>query len=202
MYNLIRKDFVIQRKTLALMMIGIAIYLFLDISSMWVGVVFGIVIVVNTFALEEKASVHKFINSMPYTRREVVQSRYVVVLLFTLLVATVIFMGNLVIHRELIDWKDMLIMCSMVILAASFIMPFCYKFKSNYLLISSVIAFASYFVVVTLFVPNLNDYIRELMNVILSSDRFFIYLFLAVVVSFIYGLSGVLSTRIYHKKIF
>ncbi|RCK09630.1 hypothetical protein DT075_35620 [Bacillus licheniformis] len=65
----------------------LCVYLMLDISPIWVGVVFSIVISMYAFSIDEKSSIHMLLNSLPYTRKEIVSSKYIVVVLFTSMVA-------------------------------------------------------------------------------------------------------------------
>ena len=74
----------------------LCVYLMLDISPIWVGVVFSIVISMYAFSIDEKSSIHMLLNSLPYTRKEIVSSKYIVVVLFTSMVeAAVITMATI-----------------------------------------------------------------------------------------------------------
>lgn len=86
MFNLILKDIILQKKTLAASFLVLCVYLMLDISPIWVGVVFSIVISMYAFSIDEKSSIHMLLNSLPYTRKEIVSSKYIVVVLFTSMV--------------------------------------------------------------------------------------------------------------------
>ncbi|NPC91310.1 ABC-2 transporter permease [Bacillus sp. WMMC1349] len=202
MFNLIHKDFVLQKKTLAVLFLGLCAYLILDVSPIWVGIAFSIAICMNTFTIDEKSSVHILLNSLPYTRKEIVSSKYIVVVLFTLMMAAAIFIGNFIIHGEFILWKQILFMITIVIAAASFMLPFCYKFKSNYLLIASIMAFALYMLTVNFVVQNLNDKIREFIHMLLTLQNTSLYLIIAISVITLYGCSWILSIRIYRNKVF
>ncbi|MFC0525322.1 ABC-2 transporter permease [Pontibacillus salicampi] len=201
MLNLIGKDIVLQKKTLLILLAGLCVYLALDVSSIWVGIVFSIVLYTNTFALDEKSSTHTLLNALPYTRKEVVSSKYIVAMLFTLLVAGAIFIGNLAFHGEIIPWKNIFLIIAIALTAASIILPFCYKFKSSYLSIGSIVAFGLYLLIVTFVVPNLNDRIGEWTLVVLSSESTQLYLIMAALVMVLYIFSGLLSIRIYRNKV-
>ncbi|MEC1446936.1 ABC-2 transporter permease [Bacillus haynesii] len=91
MFNLIRKDIVLQKKTLAVLFLGLCVYLTLDVSPIWVGIAFSIAIFMNAISIDEKSSIHMLLNSLPYTRKEIVSSKYIVVVLFTCMVAAAIY---------------------------------------------------------------------------------------------------------------
>ncbi|GIN39447.1 ABC-2 transporter permease [Heyndrickxia oleronia] len=202
MFNLIRKDLTLQKKTLALLLLGLCIYLFLDASPLWVGIVFSIAISMNAISMDEKSSIHMLINSLPYTRKEIVSSKYIVMVLFTLMVAATIFIGNFIIRGELFEWKDILLMVGIVMVAISLMLPFCYKFKSNYLLIATMIGFGVYLLVVNFVVQNLNDRIRELVHMLLSLENTQLYFLIGLLVITLYIGSWLLSIRIYRNKVF
>lgn len=202
MFNLIRKDIVLQKKTLAASFLVLCVYLMLDISPIWVGVVFSIVISMYAFSIDEKSSIHILLNSLPYTRKEIVSSKYIVVVLFTSMVAAAILIVHFIIHREFAIWKDILLMVAIVMTAASFMLPFCYKFKSNYLLIASIVAFGLYMLTVNFVVQNLNDQIREFIHMLLTLQNTYLYLIVAISVLTLYGCSWLLSIRIYRNKVF
>ncbi|AUZ28962.1 MULTISPECIES: ABC-2 transporter permease [Bacillus] len=202
MFNLILKDIILQKKTLAASFLVLCVYLMLDISPIWVGVVFSIVISMYAFSIDEKSSIHMLLNSLPYTRKEIVSSKYIVVVLFTSMVAAAIFIVHFIIHREFTIWKDILLMVAIVMTAASFMLPFCYKFKSNYLVIASIAAFGLYMLTINFFVQNLNDQIREFIHMLLTLQNTFLYLIVAISIITLYGCSWLLSIRIYRNKVF
>ncbi|WP_307893145.1 ABC-2 transporter permease [Bacillus swezeyi] len=202
MFNLIRKDIVLQKNTLAALFLGLCVYLILDASPIWVGIAFSIAISMNAFSIDEKSSIHILLNSLPYTRKEIVSSKYIVVALFTFMVAACIFIGNIIIHGEFILWKEILLMVAIVIVAASFMLPFCYKFKSNYLLIASIVAFGVYLLAVNFVFHNLNDKMREFIHMLLTLQNTPLYLIVAISVITLYGCSWLLSVRIYRNKVF
>ncbi|AGN34643.1 ABC-2 transporter permease [Bacillus paralicheniformis] len=202
MFNLIRKDIVLQKKTLAASFLVLCVYLMLDISPIWVGVVFSIVISMYAFSIDEKSSIHILLNSLPYTRKEIVSSKYIVVVLLTSMVAAAILIVHFIIHRKFTIWKDILLMVAIVMTAASFMLPFCYKFKSNYLLIASIVAFGLYMLTVNFVVQNLNDQIREFVDMLLALHNTSLYLIVAISIITLYGCSWLLSIRIYRNKVF
>lgn len=94
-------------------------------------------------------------------------------------------------------------MVAIVMTVASFIKPpFCYKFKSNYLVIASIAAFGLYMLTINFLVQNLNDQIREFIHMLLTLQNTFLYLIVAISIITLYGCSWLLSIRIYRNKVF
>ena len=51
--------------------------LFLSTSAIWFGFIFCFAIIMQSFSMDEKASIHLLLNSLPYTRKEIVSSKYI-----------------------------------------------------------------------------------------------------------------------------
>jgi len=202
MFNLIRKDIVLQKTMLMIMLPVIIVYLILGTSSIWVGILISIVMIMDTFSSDEKTSINLLLNSLPYTRKEIVSSKYIGAIFLTCVVVFIIFIGNLVIHQEITAWKELVFIVSVVMVFISFIFPFSYKFKSQYLLFASIVLFAIYLVVINFFIPNLFDKIREFVGTLLTLQNAHFYLLIAFLVIVLYACSWLLSIRIYRKKVF
>ncbi|WAA12461.1 ABC-2 transporter permease [Fervidibacillus halotolerans] len=201
MLDLIRKDMILQKKTLPFMLLFLFIYLFVNVSTSWVAIVFCIVIIMNAFETDETSSANLLLNSLPYTRKEIVSSKYIGALFFIFLTLLPIFIGNWMIHGEIMHWKVLLFITSIVMGFISFAFPFSYLFKSKYLLIGSGAVFVIYMVTLR-FIPDLNDRVREVVQTVLSLDNSLFYFTIILSVALLYVLSWILSIRIYSRKVF
>ena len=202
MLKLVRKDILLQRKTLMFLLPFLLIYLFLGTPSVFIGVLFSIAVIMNAFSFDEKSTINILLNSLPYTRKEIVGSKYIGVFIFTFIAVFTIFIGNLIIHKEIMPWKSLLLVFGFTMVLISLMLPFSYKFRSNYLLIASLALFVIYMVVVNLFIKNLNDQIREFVQVLLTLQNYQLYLLIAFSIVALYIGSWLLSIRIYSKKVF
>lgn len=202
MFNLIRKDIILQKTTLLIMVAAIIVYLLLGTSSIWVGIIFSIVMITTIYSTDEKSSINMLLNSLPYTRKEIVSSKYIGAIIFTCAIVFIIFIGNLMIHQEIVAWKALLFIVSVVMVSISLFFPFAYKFKSQYMMLVSLVLFGAYMIVIRLFVPNLNDKIRELVQILLSLENVQFYIIVGLAVTVLYVCSWLLSIRIYEKKVF
>ena len=180
----------------------LVIYLFLEDSSLYGGLLFSIAIIMQAFSSDEKASINMLLNSLPYTRKEIVSSKYIGAFVFISMVVFTIFMGNLIIHQEITIWKDILFIICLVMVAISLLFPFSYKFKSQYMLIGALVSLVIYLVIIPFFIPDVNDKIRELVQMLLTSQSTQLYLFIALSIMVLYVCSWLLSIRIYERKVF
>jgi len=202
MLQLIRKDIILQKYTLLVMLPILLLYLTLNYSVVWIGIIFCIAIIMQSFSVDEKSTSHMLLNALPYTREEIVNSKYIGAGVFTFLILLIIFLGNLIINKEIIQWKQLFLIMSIVALFVSFAFPFSYLFKSQYLLFGGIALFVLYIVTVSKFIPDLNDRIREVVGIVLSFEQSLVYVGGFVLVGLLYLFSWMISISIYKRKVF
>lgn len=178
------------------------LYLSLTSAIAWIGVLFSIAIIMQSFSVDEKSTSHMLLNALPYTRKEIVNSKYIGAGVFTLLIVLTIFVGNLIVHKEIIQWEQLLLVMSVVAVFISFAFPFSYLFKSQYLMIGFIVLFVLYVVTINKFIPDLNDRIREAVQMVLSFEQSLLYTGILLSVALLYLFSWMLSIRIYSRKVF
>ncbi|WP_332645850.1 ABC-2 transporter permease [Lysinibacillus sp. 54212] len=212
MFKLIRKDIMIQKTNFILLLPFLFVYLMIGTSSIWLGVLCSIVIITSAFNIDEKPSINNFLNSLPYTRKEIVCSKYIGAIIFSLIIVSTVIIGNLIIHGERIDWKESLLVVSLVLIFVSFSFPFSYKFKSQYLLPGFFILFVLSMVIVNFVVPKIAPNYKDKMDLqqkvewfahkLFSMQDGQLYLLFTMIVLVVFGCSWLLSIRIYSKKAF
>lgn len=176
--------------------------MYLGTSNVWVGILFAIVIIMDSFSKDEKPEIHLLLNALPYTRKEIVTSKYIGAFLYILSTLVVIIVGNLLFHQILVTWEQLLFITCLVIAFISFAFPFSYMFKSQYLFYAFWVAFVLFIMIIVLFIPNLNDIIREFVRMILTLENYQLYLLAIGFVALLYFLSWRLSLSIYQRKNF
>lgn len=184
------------------MLLGIIAYMFLDVSVLFVGIIFSIATAMTAFSVDEKKSIQLLLSSLPYTRKEIVSSKYLSLIMYTLFYIIIIFIAKYAIHQKPLEWKQLFFIISAVMLIASFMYPFSYKYKSQYLFTVTIFVFGAYFLAIKLFIPNLNDLIREYVVNLLAFANVPILVVTAIVILVIYSVSWMLSIKIYENKVF
>jgi ABC-type transport system involved in multi-copper enzyme maturation permease subunit len=202
MLNLIRKDIVLQKNTLLILLPALLIALLIDRSIIWVGVLFCFAIIMQSFTLDEKPTTNILMNSLPYTRKEIVSAKYIGACVFTFIILSTILIGNLIIHREVTHLDQLLFIAGVIVVFISFAFPFSYQFKSQYLMMACGVMFVLYIVLVNKFILDLNDRLRAGVQKILSFDNSLLYAGGTLVVVLLYIFSWMLSVRIYSRKVF
>ncbi|KOP80916.1 hypothetical protein AMS59_00240 [Lysinibacillus sp. FJAT-14745] len=204
MFNLILKDVLIQKNVILFYIATIIVYLFADVSPILIVPLYSLVFINMTFSYDEKDNANILLNSLPYTRKEIVTSKYVGALIFTALFLMITYVGNYLINgtEASFPWKAILLIIGLVMVAISFMLPVFYKFKRQYLVIASGALVGIYLVTVKLFVPNFNEKLRELTQKFLTLQETQMYFIAILTIVILYIGSWLLSIRIYERKAF
>ncbi|MBU5485647.1 ABC-2 transporter permease [Clostridium sp. MSJ-11] len=212
MFNLIVKDILVQKRSL----IAILIYLLIctySFKSMPSGTVLGLVTVTMVFffitgcyAYDERNKSHIVLNSLPITRRELIISKYISVIIYNIIALSImtLFMFaakflNLPLTIHFFTLKDIVNVFITSLLLASFMFPVYSKFGFTK---SRVITFITYFTFFTIanILSNISD--KETINIFSSllqtlSNNTYILLIIALL---IYFLSMYFCIKIYVNK--
>lgn len=204
MLNLILKDILIQKSTLIIYIATILLYLLVNVSPVFIVFVYSVVFILNAFSSDEKDNANILLNSLPYTRKEIVSSKYIGALIFTGLFICYTYLANYLLNGTmvLILWKEILLNMGLVMIAISFILPISYKFKTKYLTIICIALVGIYMVVINYFVPNFNDRLRSLVQNFMTVQELQLYLIATIIIIFLFISSWLLSIRIYERKAF
>lgn len=204
MLNLILKDILIQKNTLIIYIATILLYLLVNVSPVFIVFVYSVVFILNAFSSDEKDNANILLNSLPYTRKEIVSSKYIGALIFTGLFICYTYLANYLLNGTvvLILWKEILLNMGLVMIAISFILPISYKFKTKYLTIICIALVGMYLVVINYFVPNFNDRLRTLVQNFMTVQELQLYLIATIIIVFLFISSWLLSIRIYERKAF
>ncbi|MEH7457540.1 ABC transporter permease [Bacillus pseudomycoides] len=148
MYNLILKDFRLQK---------LIMLLYIFITCVFIGTFgsFGLIVVLvacsymmNLHYYDEKNNSHKFINSLPYSRKTIIMSKYIGTMLFTLMVVVFSLLIQAVIQFasptygvEIANPQAIVVSVLIVMLFTSIYLPFFYRFTNKYLMVAVSIIF-------------------------------------------------------------
>ncbi|MFE3574492.1 ABC-2 transporter permease [Lysinibacillus sp. NPDC059133] len=204
MFNLIFKDILIQKKVILFYIATIIIYLLVDVSPIPIVVLNSLTFINMALSYDEKDNANILLNSLPYTRKEIVSSRYVGVLIFTSLFIIITYGGSFLLNGKetSFSWKAILQIMGLVMVAISFMLPVFYKFKRQYLVFAAGALIGIYLVTSKFLVPDLNKILRELTRKFLTLQETQMYLIAIPTIVILYIGSWLLSIRIYERKAF
>ncbi|MGE7946003.1 ABC-2 transporter permease [Lysinibacillus sp. NPDC093688] len=203
MFNLVLKDILIQKKLIPFYLATIILYLLIDASLVKIGIIYSLVSIMNAFSYDEKDNANILLNSLPYTRKEVVNSKYIGALIFTSIFIIFTYVSNFLLNREeaMFLWQDILLIIGLVMVGVSFMFPFSYKFKSQYLLMALIALFGIYMLTIKIF-PNFNNILGDLISKFITLQETQMYLVAILTIVILYIGSWLLSIRIYERKAF
>jgi len=80
--NLIRRDLILQKNQLLIFIPFILVFVITDSPPILTILVASIFIPFNALGFDEKVESHILLNSLPYTRKEIIASRYIGALIY------------------------------------------------------------------------------------------------------------------------
>jgi len=204
MLNLILKDILIQKNILIFYIATIILYLMVHVPSVYIVFIYSIVFVLSAFSNDEKDNANILLNSLPYTRKEIVSSKYIGALTFTGLFMLLTYLFDFLLNGNQVAvlWKEIVLIMGLVMIVISFILPMSYKFKTKYLTIAIMGLFGVYMVIINYFVPNLNKQIRTVVQNFMTIQELQLYFIISLLNVGLYIGSWMLSVRIYKRKAF
>lgn len=201
MFNLIRRDVILQKWQLLIFIPFIVFFIIMDSHPALTFLVASIFIPFNAFAYDEKAETNILLNSLPYTRKEIIASRYLGAIVYMVLAIGVTSLA-LFVSSTSFTVQDIAIASSLFLLFAAFTFPLFYIFKSGYIYYVVLISFLLLAGIGPPIVMFLAEHLTAITNFIYSLSIPAIYTGAAVIVIFFYAVSWGVTTIIYQRKAF
>ncbi|MDE5414361.1 ABC-2 transporter permease [Alkalihalobacterium chitinilyticum] len=201
MFNLIRRDVILQKKLILTFIPFILFFIIMDSHPALIFLVASIFIPFNAYAYDEKAEVNILLNSLPYTRSEIIASRYLGAIIYMLLSIGVTSLALFVFNRPF-TMTDISIGGGLFLMFAAFTFPLFYIFKQGSITMIVIVSFLILAAVGPAFVRFLATHLPAITDFIVNSSTSFLYAGATVVVLTLYALSWGVTTFIYQRKAF
>ncbi|MCM3112410.1 ABC-2 transporter permease [Lederbergia lenta] len=201
MFNLIRRDVILQKRQLLIFLPFILFFILMGSHPALIFLVASIFIPFNTYAYDEKAETNILLNSLPYTRKEIIASRYLGAIVYMVLAIVVTSLALFVFNKSF-TITDIAIGTGLFLLFAAFTFPLFYIFKPGYITTVVLISFILLAGVVPPTVLFLAEHLTEITNFIVSLSIPALYTGAAVVIVILYAISWGATTIIYQRKAF
>jgi len=212
MYNLIRKDFILQ-KYLMLFYLFIAIfYTMTDMSMGLIITVLSVFFTINSHYYDEKGKNNVLINSLPFSRKQIIASKYIGVLIFlfitTLIIWLIRFICQDIVSNSMTGGSitELLTSYAIAILFVSFYFPFFYRFPNRILLSSFSILVIMMVALGKTIVSRFGNVMSDFINGIHTFSSQFsttgLYISAFVITILIFSSSWFLTLKIYENKDF
>ncbi|MEA4924276.1 MAG: ABC-2 transporter permease [Syntrophomonadaceae bacterium] len=220
MLNLLRKDILVQKHTLWFAL-GYCVLVFFAFSNEAFGpftyfmgaVGASYVLILSAVQAELKNDSDLVLLSLPVKRQEVVVSKYLAILVFTLLSLAAMGITGLILVQtplafpgRLINWQDAAITLVSIALLTSIYLPAFYKFRGKWLQVINIVLFMTVFFAPSTIIRYLHEHRQEqgvqwLLQAITGSPDLAAGLGIAAVVGLML-ISLLISVNIYQKQDF
>ncbi|TYS16595.1 ABC-2 transporter permease [Rossellomorea vietnamensis] len=201
MLNLIRRDIILQKWQLVFFIPIILFFILMGSHPVMTFLVASIFIPFNAYAYDEKAETNILLNSLPYTRSEIIASRYLGAI-GHMLAAVGVTSLSLVVFDVPFTLKDIAISTSLFLLFSSFSFPLFYIFKSGHIFTVILITFLALAGVGPKAVIYLTQNSTAFIDFIAGLSIPVVYTGAAIVVFSVYAGSWGFSHFIYQRKAF
>lgn len=201
MVNLIKRDLIVQKWQLLFFIPFILVFVIADMPPVLTFLVSSIFIPFNTLTYDERADTDILLNSLPYTRKEIIASRYLGAIVYSALsIGLVSFL--LFLFQRNFTVKDILIGVGMFLLFVAISFPIYFFVKHGNVTLFLLIGFL---VIAWLSVPIVSFIMKhfpEFVNYVISLSEFHMFLLGFVIVVIFYILSWIITAFIYERKVF
>ncbi|GEN46399.1 ABC-2 transporter permease [Alkalibacillus haloalkaliphilus] len=199
MFNLFRRDLILQKKMMLIFIPFILFFIIMGTSTTLIALVASVFIPFNAFYYDEKAETNILLNSLPYTRKEIVASRYIGAVVYMLLAIGLTSLLLLVFNQSF-TLNEIAIGATMFMLFAALTFPIFYIFKPGYLMIVVLISFFVFLFIVENAIPYVMENFTTLTEFVLNLSTVELYVFGTLTILVVYGVSWLASTIIYQQK--
>ncbi|HLR69628.1 MAG TPA: ABC-2 transporter permease, partial [Virgibacillus sp.] len=196
MFNLIKRDVILQKRQLLIFIPFILIFIITDKHSAFVFLVASIFIPFNAHGYDEKAETNILLNSLPYTRTEIIASRYLGAILYMILSIGVTSLALFALNKPF-TMTDIAIAGGLFLIFAAFTFPLFYIFKSGHVFTAVLISFILLAGIGPPIVMFLAEHLTVITDFIVSLSVPALYTGTAVVVMGLYVISWGITTIIY-----
>lgn len=201
MFNLIRRDVILQKKQLILFIPVVALFIVTDKHPAFIFLIASVFIPFNAFAYDEKAETNILLNSLPYTRTKIIASRYLGAFLYMGLVIGVTSLALLAMNKPF-TIIDIAVGSGLFLLFAAFTFPLFYIFKPGHI---TAVVLISFILLAGIGPPIVLFLVEHLTTITYFITRLSVptlYIGGALVVMVIYAVSWGITTVIYQRKAF
>lgn len=201
MINLIKRDAIIQKYQLYIFIPFILFFVYMDTHPVIIFLVASIFIPFNAFAYDEKAETNILLNSLPYTRKEIIAARYLGALVYMLisvgLTAIALFIFNKPFTIEQMGFG-----ISLFVIFAACSFPLFNILKQGYISLVLLISFLFLVGIVPKWVDKLLPKIPAITSFITDLSSSVLYGSVVLLTLIMYIASWMLSTYLYQRKAF
>ncbi|RKQ30397.1 ABC-2 transporter permease [Oceanobacillus halophilus] len=201
MFNLIRRDIIIQKNQLFIFIPFILFFIIMGAQPAFTFLVASIFIPFNAFGYDEKAETNILLNSLPYKRTEIIASRYLGAIVYMLLSIGLTSVALFAFNKTF-TMTDVVIGSGLFLLFVALTFPLFHIFKPGYITTVVLISFILLSWIAGPVVSFISNHLTGITEFFASLSTPSLYMGATLIVIIIYALSWGISTVIYERKVF
>ncbi|MGE7624844.1 ABC-2 transporter permease [Viridibacillus sp. NPDC096237] len=201
MFNLIRRDVILQKRHLLIFIPFILFFIIMDKQPTLTFLVASIFIPFNTYAYDEKVETNILLNSLPYTRMEIIASRYIGAIVYMILSIGVTSLALFIFNKPF-TMTDIAIAIILFLLFVSFTFPLFYIFKPGYITMVILISFILLAAIGPTIVLFLAEHLTAITDFITNLSIPTVYTGATLIIVVVYVISWGVTAFIYQRKSF
>ncbi|WP_096186385.1 ABC-2 transporter permease [Evansella halocellulosilytica] len=201
MFNLIRRDVIIQKRQLLIFIPFILFFIIMGAHPALTFLVASIFIPFNTYGYDEKVETNILLNSLPYTRTEIIASRYLGAIVYMVLAIGVTSVALFAFNKPF-SFTDIAIGSGLFLLFAALTFPLFYIFKQGYITTVVIISFILLTWMAGPVVSFINENLTAITAFIVNLSIPVLYMGATIIIMFVYALSWGITNIIYKRKAF
>ncbi|MGY0694552.1 ABC-2 transporter permease [Virgibacillus sp. FSP13] len=201
MFNLIRRDVILQKRQLLIFIPFILVFIIMGVPPVLTFLVASIFIPFNTYGYDEKVETNILLNSLPYTRTEIIAARYLGAIVYMILSIVVTSLALFLFHKPF-TFNDISIGSGLFLIFAAFTFPLFQVFKPGYI---TTVVLISFVLLTWLAWPVLwfiNEHLTVITDFIVNTSTSALYTGATIITLVVYSLSWWITTTIYKRKAF
>jgi ABC-2 type transport system permease protein len=203
MFNLIKKDFVIQKSQILLFIPFIIFFaVFGDhMSPAFIFLLAGAYIPLNGYIYDEQVESNILLNSLPYTRKEIISAKYIGAIAYMILAIAV---ASIILYVFNFDFTigDITIAMGLFFIFSAFAFPLFYILKPGYIGAVALVGMIISAIVLPPLFRFLTEHLTTITDFLTSLSTTTIYLSGAAISIGLYLISWMVSQFIYQRKVF
>lgn len=201
MFNLIRRDVILQKRQLILFIPFIIFFIIMEANPTLIFIIASLIIPLNAYVYDEKVETNILLNSLPYTRTEIITSRYLGAIIYMVLAIGVTSL-TLFIFNKSFTMNDIAISCSLFLLFAAFTFPLFYIFNPSYIFPVILISFLLLAGIGPNIVLFLSEHLTAITDFIFNLSVPVLYTGATLGIMVVYVISWGITNIIYQRKAF
>ncbi|KIL74912.1 ABC-2 transporter permease [Bacillus badius] len=201
MFNLIRRDVILQKRQLIIFIPFILFFIIMGVPPVLTFLVASIFIPFNTYAYDEKAETNILLNSLPYTRAEIIASRYLGAIVYMILSIGVTSLALFAFNQSF-TIADVAIGSGLFLLFAGLTFPLFQIFKPGYITTVILISFVILTLIARPMISFIAEHLTAITDFIANASILALYTGAALAILIVYVISWGITTIIYQRKAF